>query len=144
MPPKTDRSCLNEEESWRDGRGNWCRLSPCCHMPRGRVGGSPSPSSRCRGSRRPAGRIFSVGLSIELIHERKVRWPSCLRLVSFDGLEYGWFVDSWLVVWLGRRVCPERKNLVGWAGGHRTRGEEETGLEGESELNFAWKIRGHA
>jgi len=66
----------------------------------------------------PAGRrIFSLGLSIELIHERKVRWPSCLRLVSFDGLEYGWFVDSWLVVWRGRRVARNgRIWLVGRAG----------------------------
>ena len=85
-----------------------CPLAVTC-----RAAGSPSPAGySCSASRS----TVSMEL-IHVVHERKVRWPSCLRLVSFDGLEYGWFVDSWLVVWRGRRVARNgRIWLVGRAG----------------------------
>ena len=122
----------------------WLPLSPCCHMPRGRVavaveqmqGISPSPAGySCSASRS----TVSMEL-IHVVHERKVRWPRAFRrLVSFDGLD-GWFLDSWLVVW--SRYLAGAKALPGiWLVGHRTvRGGDWPG--GRERAEFAWKIRG--
>ena len=110
------------------GTGAVCPLAVTC-----RAAGSPSPAGySCSASRS----TVSMEL-IHVVHERKVRWPRAFRrLVSFDGLD-GWFLDSWLVVWsrylAGAKALPGIW-LVGWLG--TARFEEETGLEGESELNL--------